>query len=71
MFLVTPPDYQPPGFTEAIDKDTLSFMIDNVRIKVGHVQTPHTSMKVRVRAAKDQFHPKVILTIFDCVNSNI
>ena len=61
--LVTPPEYQPPGFMEAVENDTLSFMVDNIRIKVGHVQTPYTSMKVRVRASKDQFEAKVMILL--------
>ena len=62
LFLVTPADYQPPGFIEAIEKDTLGFVVDNLRLKLGHIVTPHTCMKVRVRAPKSQFEaPEVTL----------
>ncbi|XP_076813631.1 uncharacterized protein LOC143460118 isoform X2 [Clavelina lepadiformis] len=51
----TPLNYQPPGFVGAAENETLGFCIENIRIKAGTIITPHSCMKVRVRAEKDQF----------------
>ena len=55
FILVTPFEYQPPGFVDAIHKDTLGFAVENIRVKIGNVITPHACMKVRIRAPKHHF----------------
>jgi len=51
----TPEDYQPPGFVAAEKKDVLNNVTDKVRIKVGNLNTPYYSFKLRANTSKEQY----------------
>lgn len=51
---VTPVDYEPPGFT-ATDSDQFHFEEEPMNIKVGDVQTPFHTVKLRIKTDGHQF----------------
>ncbi|KAK7099160.1 HORMA domain-containing protein 1-like isoform X2 [Littorina saxatilis] len=51
---VTPADYEPPGF-KASDFDAFQFHDEPVNIKLGDVETPFHSVKMRIKTDKKQF----------------
>jgi len=51
---VTPEDYEPPGFTAA-DNENFNFDEEPMNIKVGDVQTPFHTVKLRIKTDGKQF----------------
>lgn len=52
-FLVTPPDYHPPGFKEG-HCEAVAFEGEPMYLSVGEVPTPFHTMKVKVTTEKDR-----------------
>nr|XP_009860628.1 HORMA domain-containing protein 2-like [Ciona intestinalis] len=50
-----PENYQPPGFEEAFESDTLRLTERQINIKVGKILTPYNTMKLNVFTPEDQF----------------
>lgn len=50
-FVVTPQDYQPPGFKEA-DSDMLVFEKEPVKLTMGEVVTPYHTLKLDMATEK-------------------
>uniref|UniRef100_A0A8C3T5V1 HORMA domain-containing protein 1 n=1 Tax=Chelydra serpentina TaxID=8475 RepID=A0A8C3T5V1_CHESE len=51
--LITPPDYQPPGFKEG-DCDTMIFEGEPIYLNVGEVPTPFHMLKVKVTTERER-----------------
>ena len=55
-FVVTPQDYQPPGFKET-DGDTMEFEREPVKLTMGEVSTPFHTLKMDMATERQRLEP--------------